>query len=120
MINDVTMMSFLCFHERKGLKAKNFIMTSNCKFMLIFVFSGRNLVSIPSVCVCVCVYVCVCVCVCVCVISLCLYQACRLHLCWIATTVISCYALKCNKLPAVILKFWTPLEGTAARDLPHP
>ena len=45
---DVTMMSFLCFHQRKGLKAKNFMMTSNRKFMLVFELSGPNLVSIPN------------------------------------------------------------------------
>ena len=45
---DVTMTSFLCFHQRKGLKAKNVIMMSNCKFMLAFELSGPNLVSIPN------------------------------------------------------------------------
>ena len=39
---DVTMTSFLCFHQRKGLKAKNVIMTSNCKFMLVFELSGTH------------------------------------------------------------------------------
>ena len=43
---DVRMMSFLCFHQQKGLKAKNVIMTSNCKFMLVFELSGPNLASI--------------------------------------------------------------------------
>ena len=42
------MMSFLCFHQRKGLRAKNVIMVSNCKFMLVFELSGPNLVSIPN------------------------------------------------------------------------
>ena len=42
------MTSFLCFHQRKGLKAKNVIMTSNCKFMLVFELGGPNLVSIPN------------------------------------------------------------------------
>ena len=45
---DVTMTSFLRFHQRKGLKAKNVTMTSNCKFMLVFELSGPNLVSIPN------------------------------------------------------------------------
>ena len=45
---DITMTSFLCFHQQKGLKAKNVIMTSNCKFMLVFEFNGPNLVSIPN------------------------------------------------------------------------
>ena len=45
---DVTMMSFLCFHQRKGLKAKNVIMKSNSKFMLVFELSGPNVVSIPN------------------------------------------------------------------------
>ena len=43
---DITVMSFLCFGQRKGLKAKNVIMTSNCKLMLGFEISGPNLVSI--------------------------------------------------------------------------
>ena len=38
----------LCFRHRKGLKAKNVIMTSNCKFMLLFEPSGPNLVSVPN------------------------------------------------------------------------
>ena len=46
------MASFLCFHKRKGLKAKrrhnDFLMTSNCKFMLRFELSGPNLVSMPN------------------------------------------------------------------------
>ena len=42
------MTSFLCFHQRKGLKAKNVIITSNCKFMLVSELSGPNLVSIPN------------------------------------------------------------------------
>ena len=42
---DVTMTSFLCFHQRNGLKAENVIMTSNCKFMLLFELSGPNLAS---------------------------------------------------------------------------
>ena len=46
----VTMTSFLCFHQRKGLKAKNVIMTSNCKFMLVFELSGPDLVTIPNFC----------------------------------------------------------------------
>ena len=45
---DVTMTLFLCFHERKGLKAKNVIMTSNCEFMFAFELSGPNLVSVPN------------------------------------------------------------------------
>ena len=45
---DVTLTSFLCFHQRKGLKAKNVIMTSNCKFMLVFELSDPNLVSVPN------------------------------------------------------------------------
>ena len=45
---DVTMTSFLCFHERKGLKAKNVMMTSNCEFMFVFELSGPNLVSIAN------------------------------------------------------------------------
>ena len=45
---DVTMMSFLCFHQQKGLKATNVIMTSNGKFMLLFELSDPNLVSIPN------------------------------------------------------------------------
>ena len=45
---NVTMTSFLRFHQRKGLKAKNVIMTSNCKFMLRFELRGPNLVSIPN------------------------------------------------------------------------
>ena len=45
---DVTKTSFLCFHQRTGLKTKNVIMTSNCKFMLVFELSGPNLVSIPN------------------------------------------------------------------------
>ena len=48
----VTMTSFLCFHQQKGLKAKkrhnDVIMTSYCKFMLAFELSGPNLVSIPN------------------------------------------------------------------------
>ena len=36
------------FHQRKGLKAKNVIMTLNCKFMLHFKLSGPNLVSIRN------------------------------------------------------------------------
>ena len=42
------MTSFSCFHQRKGLKARNVIMTSNCKFMLVFELRGPNLVSIPN------------------------------------------------------------------------
>ena len=45
---DVTMASFLCFHQWKGLKAKrhnDVLMTSNCKFMLLL---GPNIVSIPN------------------------------------------------------------------------
>ena len=45
---DVTMTSFLCFYQRKGLKAKNVTMTSNCKFMLVFELSGQNLDSISN------------------------------------------------------------------------
>ena len=45
---NVTMTSFLCFHQRKGLKAKNVIMTSNCKFMLVLELSGSNVVSVPN------------------------------------------------------------------------
>ena len=45
---DVTMMSFLCFHLRKDLKANNVTMTSNCKFMLVFELSDPDLVSIPN------------------------------------------------------------------------
>ena len=45
---DVPMTSFLCFHQRKGLRTKNVIMKSNCKFMLVFELSGPNLVSIPN------------------------------------------------------------------------
>ena len=45
---DVTMTSFLCFHQRKDLKAENVIMTSNCKFMLVFELIGPNLVPIPN------------------------------------------------------------------------
>ena len=44
----VTMTSFLCFHQRKGLKAKNVIMTPNCKFMLGFELSGPNVVSLQN------------------------------------------------------------------------
>ena len=43
---DVTMTSFLCFHQRKGLTVKNVndvLMTSNCKFMLLFELSSPNL-----------------------------------------------------------------------------
>ena len=36
------------FLSAKGLEAKNVIMTSNCKFMLVFELSGPNLVSIPN------------------------------------------------------------------------
>ena len=43
-MNDVTM----CFHQQKSLKAENVIMTSNCKFILVFELSGPNLVSIPN------------------------------------------------------------------------
>ena len=42
------MTSFLCFRQRKGLKAKNVIMTSNCKFMSVFELSGPNVVSMPN------------------------------------------------------------------------
>ena len=45
---DVTMTSFLRFHERKGLKAKNVTITSNCKFMSVYELSGPNLVSVPN------------------------------------------------------------------------
>ena len=49
---DVTMTSFLCFHRRKVLKAKNVIndvkLTSDCKFMFVVELSGPNLVSIPN------------------------------------------------------------------------
>ena len=45
---DITMMSFLCFCPWKGLKAKNIIMTSNCKLMLVFEISDPNLISIPN------------------------------------------------------------------------
>ena len=44
----VTMTSFLSFHQQKGLKTRNVIMTSNCKFMLVFELSDPNLVSIPN------------------------------------------------------------------------
>ena len=43
---DITLMSCLCFGQRKGLKAKNVIVTSNCKLMLGFEISDPNLVSI--------------------------------------------------------------------------
>ena len=39
---------FCVFNKQKGLKAKNVIMTSNCKFMLVFELSGPNVVSIPN------------------------------------------------------------------------
>ena len=42
------MTPFLCLHQRKGLKTENVIMTSNCKFMLVFELNGPNLVSIPN------------------------------------------------------------------------
>ena len=45
---DVTMTSLLCFHQRKGLKAENVIMTSDRKIMLVFELSGSKLVSIPN------------------------------------------------------------------------
>ena len=45
---DITVMSFLRFCQRKDLKAKNVVMTTNCKFMLVFELSGPNLVSIPN------------------------------------------------------------------------
>ena len=45
---DVTMTSSLCFHLRKGLKAENVIMTSDCKCMFVFDLSGPKLVSIPN------------------------------------------------------------------------
>ena len=45
---DVILSSFLCFHQTKGLKAENVIMTSNCKFMSRFELSGPNLASIPN------------------------------------------------------------------------
>ena len=45
---DVTMTSCLCFHQQKGLKAKNVIMTTNCKFMLVSELNGPNLVSMPN------------------------------------------------------------------------
>ena len=48
LMYDVTMTSFLCFHQRKGIKDENVIMTSNCKFMLLFELSGPNLASIPN------------------------------------------------------------------------
>ena len=48
LMNDVTMTSFLCFHQQKDLKAKNIIMTSNYKFMFVFELSGPKLVSIPN------------------------------------------------------------------------
>ena len=45
---DVTMTSFLCFHQRKCLKAikrhNDVIMMLNCKFMLVFELSGPNIV----------------------------------------------------------------------------
>ena len=46
LIFDVTMTSFLCIHQQKGLKAEKVIMTSNCKCMLMFELSGPNFVSI--------------------------------------------------------------------------
>ena len=45
---DVTMTSFLCFHQQKGLKAENVIMTSDWKLMFAFELSGPKLVSIPN------------------------------------------------------------------------
>ena len=45
---DVTMTSFLCFRQRKGLKVKNVTVTSNCNFMFVFELSGPNLVSMPN------------------------------------------------------------------------
>ena len=45
---DITMTSFSCFHQRKGLKAENVIMTSDWKFMFVFELSGPKLVSIPN------------------------------------------------------------------------
>ena len=39
---------FCVFNKQKGLKAKNVIMTSNCKFMLGFELSGPNVVSMPN------------------------------------------------------------------------
>ena len=47
-MNDVITTSFLCFYQRKGLKAENVIMTANCKFMLVFELGGPNSVSIPN------------------------------------------------------------------------
>ena len=47
-MDDVTTRHFCVFNNQKGQKAKNVIMTSNCKFMLVFELSGPNLVSIPN------------------------------------------------------------------------
>ena len=45
---DVTITLCLCFHQQKGLKAKNVIMMSNCKLVLIFELSDPKLVSISN------------------------------------------------------------------------
>ena len=42
---DVTMTSLLCFHQRKGLKDENVLMTSDWKIMFVFELSGPKLVS---------------------------------------------------------------------------
>ena len=48
-MSDVTMTSYWCFHERKGLKGRkrhyDVIMTSNSNLVLLFEFSGSKLVS---------------------------------------------------------------------------
>ena len=45
---DVTITSFMCFHQRKGLRFKKVILTSNFTFMLGFELSDPNLISISK------------------------------------------------------------------------